>query len=147
MTSWGRIGIPDWEKYQHRDTLRGTGVLPWIKLYTRLHHSDEWMTLSGHRRAVLVGLWIEYAMSKGKLADDTATLSRRLALRVTRTDLEALEQAGHIEFLPAPRQPREDETRQEEKRKEETRKDQRKREKRRGAQTRAILLKVQVSWK
>lgn len=124
MSSDGLIGIRDWEQHQHRDVLRGPGALPWIKLYTRLHHSDEWMALSGHRRAVLVGLWIEYASSKGRLANDTASLSRRLALRVTRADLEALELAGYIEFLPAPCQPRKEEIRAEQKRTHETRRDQ-----------------------
>jgi hypothetical protein len=102
------IAIRGWDRFQHRDVLRGEGVPPWIKVYTRLHHNDAWMTLSGHRRAILLGLWIEYAQSRKDLAENTAELSRKLALRVTTRDLEALNHAGFIDFLPAPCKPRVD---------------------------------------
>jgi len=102
------IAIRGWDRFQHRDVLRGVGVPPWIKVYTRLHHNDAWMTLSGHRRAILLGLWIEYAQSRQELAENTAELSRKLALRVTTRDLEALNDAGFIDFLPAPCKPRVD---------------------------------------
>ena len=31
------------------------GVPPWIKVFTRLHHNDAWMALSGNRREILSG--------------------------------------------------------------------------------------------
>lgn len=70
--------------------------MPWIKVYTRLLHDDNYLTLTGHRRAVLHGLWLEYATSRRELPDNTLMISRRLALKVTRRDLEALNHAGFI---------------------------------------------------
>src|SRR5262245_31618718 len=86
-----------WDDYQHRDAARSK-VLPWIKNETKLLSSPDYVDLSGHRRAVLHGIWLEYARSLRRLPDDTATLSRRLGLRVARADLEALSDAGFIEF-------------------------------------------------
>ncbi len=91
------IVVPRWDEFQHRDMARST-VPPWIKTYTRLLSDETYLALSGHRRAVLHGLWLEYARTRRQLTDGTATLSRRLALRVSTSDLEALSHAGFIHF-------------------------------------------------
>lgn len=70
----------------------------WIKNYRRLLSKDEYLELTGHRRGILHGLWLEYAMSDGRLRENTRTISSRLALKVTTRDLEALNHAGFIEF-------------------------------------------------
>ena len=89
------IQIPDWERFQHykdRDP-------PWIKNYVKLLHKDEYLSLSGHARGILHGIWMTYSTSHRQLRGDTATLSRRLNLKVTRHDLEALVQAGFIQLV------------------------------------------------
>lgn len=91
------IVVPRWKDYQHRDSARSK-VPPWIKNETKLLSSPDYLSLTPHRRAMLHALWLEYARSLRRLPDDTATLSRRLGLRVLRTDLEALNHAGFIEF-------------------------------------------------
>lgn len=88
------IVIEDWRKFQH---YKDRSPL-WIKNYTELMHDDDYLGLTGNRRAILHGLWLEYATSRCRVADDTAVLSRRLALKVTRRDLEALNHAGFITF-------------------------------------------------
>jgi hypothetical protein len=89
--------VPNWNGstgFQHyRDR-----VPRWIKNYTELMSDDAYIGLTGHRRGILHGLWLEYASSRCRLAVDTASLSRRLALRVTMKDLEALNHAGFLEF-------------------------------------------------
>lgn len=90
------IRVLNWEKFQHRDALRGDGPPPWIKFYTRLLSKEEFRTLTGHQRAVLVGIWLEYARSLGKLSAETGDLSERLGLRVQRRDLAALVDADFI---------------------------------------------------
>jgi hypothetical protein len=87
------IVIRNWETFQHYKNRNP----PWIKTYTELLSSDEYLGLSGHRRALLHGLWLEYARSHRRLALDTASLSRRLNLRVTSADIESLNDAGFIE--------------------------------------------------
>lgn len=88
------IVIAGWDRFQHyKDRWP-----PWIKNYTELLADDDYLSLSGHRRSILHGLWLAYAMSHGRLTDDTASLSRRLSLRVTTADLEALNHAGFIHF-------------------------------------------------
>ncbi len=91
------IVIPRWDEFQHRDMARST-VPPWIKTYTKLLHDDEYLALTGDQRAILHGLWLEYASSRRRLRLDTRSLSSRLRLRVTSAQLEALNHAGFIEF-------------------------------------------------
>ncbi len=91
------IVIPKWEDFQHRDAARVV-VPTWVKTFTKLLSDSDYLDLSGHRRAVLHGLWLEYARSTRRLRLDTLSLSRRLALRVTTADLEALNHAGFIHF-------------------------------------------------
>ena len=88
------IIVRNWERFQHykdRDPY-------FIKLYTELQHDHNWLALTGHQRAVLVGIWLEYASARCQLPLNTASLTRRLALRVSSATLEALNPAGFIEF-------------------------------------------------
>jgi len=98
------IVIPNWEKFQHYKTRDGESVLrpEWIKNYGRLLHDDAYRRLSFPQRAVLHGLWLEYAASGREIADDTAALSQRLGGRVTRATLDALNHAGYIAFSSRP---------------------------------------------
>lgn len=91
------IVVRNWERFQHRDAARSS-VPPWIKLHTQLLSDEAYLELSVGRRAMLVGIWLEYARTRRRLPDDTATLTRRLAQRVLRADLEALNDAGFIGF-------------------------------------------------
>lgn len=91
------IVITKWEEFQHRDAFRSR-TPTWIKVFTELHHKDEWLDLTGHQRGVLLGLWLEYVLARGQLRLDTVSLSRRLNLRVTARILERLNHAGWIEF-------------------------------------------------
>lgn len=89
--SW--IVIPRWEEFQHyknRDPV-------WIRVYTRLLSDDAYLSLTPHRALVLHRLWLEYARSGRTLPLDTRKLSRRLSLRVTSRDIEALNDAGFVE--------------------------------------------------
>lgn len=91
------IVVPRWdgpEGFQHYRDRRPK----WIKLYTDLQHSDEWRELTGHQRAVLVGIWLEYASSACQLVLSTSSLSSRIGLRVSRATLETLNHAGFIHF-------------------------------------------------
>jgi len=87
------ITIRNWDRFQHykdRDP-------PWIKNYTALLHDESYRELSMADRGVLHGLWLEYASSHRVLRGDTASITRRLGQRVTRTQLERLNDAGFIE--------------------------------------------------
>lgn len=68
----------------------------WIKNYRRLLYKDEYRDLSGHCRAILHGVWLEYASTDGRLRADSSSLSSRLALRVTSKHIESLSHAGFI---------------------------------------------------
>ncbi len=92
-----QIVIPRWEEFQHYKRREP----PWLKVYTRLHSDDTYLDLSSHLRGVLLGIWIEYARSGCDLAVTTATLTRRLNVKVTTRDLETLNHAGYIELLLA----------------------------------------------
>jgi hypothetical protein len=92
MPEW--IVIPKWDEFQHYKDR----APKWIKTYVELMSDAAYLELSGHQRAVLHGLWLEYASARCRLAVDTGSLTRRLNLRVTRRTLERLNQAGFITF-------------------------------------------------
>lgn len=104
------IVIPKWDEFQHPDALR-SGTIPWVKTFTRLLSDDSYLDLSGHRRAILHGIWLEYARARGQLSLryrldtrstpaqyrlDTVSLTRRLNLRVTHDDIKTLQTNGYI---------------------------------------------------
>lgn len=89
------IVIPRWDEFQHRDMARST-IPPWIKTYTKLLHDEAYLSLTSHQRAVLHGLWLEYASARRHLLLSTTSLSARLRLRVMSRDIEALNHAGFI---------------------------------------------------
>lgn len=84
-------GIDGLQHYLDRDPY-------FIKNYRRLLAKDEYLNLNGHTRGILHGLWLLYAMSDGRLREDTHFLSSRLLLRVTKFHLTSLNHAGFIEF-------------------------------------------------
>lgn len=88
----------NWKDHQHADTTKRGHAPKWIKNHTRLLHDDDYRKLSGHRRAILHGLWLDYAMSGGRLRVDPKMIGSRLGLVVKMADLEALNQAGFIDF-------------------------------------------------
>ena len=93
------IVIPKWDELQH---YKNVDRPAWIKLYAKLHHDQRYLDLTGHERAVLFGIWIEYASSGARLRLDARSLSHRLALRVTSANLERLNHAGFIRFRSRP---------------------------------------------
>jgi len=94
MADLGWIEIPRWRDFQHYDPAKRTP--PWVKTYTRLMSDGAYLDLTGDQRAILHGLWLEYASSSCRLRAETRSLTRRLNLRVTRAQLERLEEAGFI---------------------------------------------------
>ncbi len=92
------ISVRNWRRFQHY-TDRNP---PWIKNYTDLLKDDAYLDLSSHRRAILHGLWLVYASVKARPRLDARSLSRRLEMKVTRADIEALISAGFIEFTDSP---------------------------------------------
>ncbi len=92
------IQVNNWERFQHPDAARSL-VPPWIKSWTELLSNDAYLDLSPHCRAVLHGIWLEYARSRRQLAVNTASLTRRLSLRVSSRQLKTLSDAGFITFV------------------------------------------------
>ncbi len=86
-----------WRRFQHYDPTKRN--LPWIKNYLELMRDDAYMDLTGNQRAILHGLWLEYASTRCQLHADTRSLSRRLNLRVTKQQLETLNHAGFIDIV------------------------------------------------
>lgn len=88
------IVVRNWQRFQHYKDRNPT----WIKNYVELLHDPTYLELPEGCRAILHGLWLEYASSRARVRLDTRSLSRRLALRVTTRQLERLSDAGFIEF-------------------------------------------------
>lgn len=95
MEGW--ISVRNWRQFQHYDPAKRQPR--WLKVYTELMSDDAWLELSGHDRAVLVCLWLEYASSRCRLRADTRSLTRQLHLRVTSATLERLVYAGWIDIV------------------------------------------------
>jgi hypothetical protein len=91
------IVVNRWEEFQHPDVMRSQSPA-WIKVYTNLLDNPDYLGLTPPQRGVLHGLWILYARSHGHVPENTATLSRKLNVRVLKRTLEALNHAGFIHF-------------------------------------------------
>lgn len=86
------VQVVGWDKFQHYKDRRPT----WIKNYVDLLRRDEYTDLTPGARAVLHGIWL---MTASRHAGDVLradNLSRDLNMRVTRAQLDSLEQAGFV---------------------------------------------------
>ncbi len=93
------IWVNGWEKFQTYSKRRGKPwAPPWIKVYASLWEKDEFLRLPVPSRLMLLGIFNAFATTRGRLANDTRTLSRRLDQRVTNTQLLLLNHAGFIAF-------------------------------------------------
>jgi len=93
------IVVTNWRRFQYYRNRNP----PWIKNLTQLLHDDNYLSLPPGTRALLHGLWLEYASSNARLRLDTRSLSARLRLRVTKQQLDWLERKGFIEYAQTPR--------------------------------------------
>ena len=89
------IVIRNWDRFQHYRDRRP----PWIKCYLELMSDDAYLELSSNRRALLHGLWMTFALSRGVVTANTRRLSELVHQRVTSQDLQALSQAGFIQLV------------------------------------------------
>jgi hypothetical protein len=93
------IVVTNWRRFQYYRNRNP----PWIKNLTQLLHDDNYLSLPPGTRALLHGLWLEYASSNARVRLDTRSLSARLRLRVTKQQLDWLERKGFIEYAQTPR--------------------------------------------
>lgn len=91
------ISVCNWRKFQHYDPAKRRPV--WIKNNLDLMSRDEYRDLNAGSRAVLHGIWLEYASSQCRLKFDPSSLSTRLNLRVRKSHLVSLVDAGFIEVV------------------------------------------------
>jgi len=91
------IWIYRWQDFQHYRPERDRAPA-WIKDYTKQLDDERYLELSAFQRGVLHDLRIAFARTFGRLSTDTRQLSDRLGLRLTRVTLDALSDAGFIEF-------------------------------------------------
>ena len=89
------IEVVNWGKFQHYKDRNPN----WIKNYTELLHDPNYLELSAGERAILHGLWLEYALSHARVRLSTSTLRARLQLKVSKRQLESLNHAGFIRFV------------------------------------------------
>lgn len=87
------IVVPQWGRFQHYGRTRRP---IWIKNYNALLHKDDYIDLTLGLRGLLHGLWLAYADSEGRLR--RRDLAATLHARARDVHLEALQQAGFIEF-------------------------------------------------
>ena len=88
------IEVRNWNKFQHYKDRNP----PWVKNYIKLLHDENYLSLPPGTRAILHGLWLEYAASEQKIPLSTRIISARLRCKVTIRQLEALNHAGFIRF-------------------------------------------------
>jgi hypothetical protein len=93
--SW--ISVRHWRRFQHYDPEKRQP--PWIKNYTELTRSDEYLSLGASERAILHGIWLEYASSQCALRFDPVLIGRRLNLRVRKQHLVSLCDAGFLDVV------------------------------------------------
>lgn len=86
------IVIPKWEEFQHYKDRDPT----WIKTYRSQLDNPDYLDLTFAQRGLLHDLRLLYALSATKVRVDERKLGKRLNRRVTKQNLETLNQAGFI---------------------------------------------------
>jgi hypothetical protein len=90
----GWISIPGWRRFQHYDPAKRQP--PWIKAYLELLDDEDYLALAPGARSLLHGIWLMYASSRCQVRFDARSISARLRLRVTTSQLVSLSDAGWI---------------------------------------------------
>jgi hypothetical protein len=92
------IWVTRWEEFQHYkpDPKRGPA---WIKAYTAQLHDDRYLGLTDRQRSLLHDLRLIFAVTRGRLPRSEAVIARHRHRQTFRSDLEALNRAGLIEFV------------------------------------------------
>lgn len=91
------IEVPNWDLFQHPDAAR-SGVLPWIKVYTRLMSHPDFLDLTFAERGLLLSIWLEYATSRAALREHAGSMTRQLGQKVDQRALNRLNHAGFVQF-------------------------------------------------
>jgi hypothetical protein len=93
------IWVNRWEEFQTFQVKKGKPwVPPWIKVYHSLLDEPAYIDLTPETRCLLEGIWKLFARTRGTLRKDTRNLSRQLNQRVTKQQLERLNDAGWLDF-------------------------------------------------
>jgi len=92
------IWIARWEEFQHY-TPEPDRPPVWIKDHVRQIVDDRYLRLTDRQRALIRDLRDLFAMTRGRLPDDTPTIARYRHRHTRDADLKALSDAGLIEVL------------------------------------------------
>lgn len=94
----GYIWISRWNEFQHYrpDSSRAP---KWIKDYIGQMNDDRYLSLTDRQRALLRDLRDVFAMTLGRVPDDTRTISRHRHSQTRDEDLETLSRAGLIDRI------------------------------------------------
>ncbi len=91
------IWISRWEEFQHYAPNPERGPA-WIKNYTAQLSDERYLDLTDRQRALLHDVRAVFAVTRGRLSRSTAVVSRHRHRQTFRSDLDALNDAGLIEF-------------------------------------------------
>jgi hypothetical protein len=93
------IWVNKWDEFQSFQKKRGKPwAPPWIKIYPQLLDDYDFVGLPWQTQLVLLKVFMAFSQTRGRLSADTRELSRQLAQRVTRAQLDSLSHAGWIEL-------------------------------------------------
>jgi len=91
------VWIARWGDFQHYRPERDSGPA-WIKDYTKQLRDDRYLGLTDRQRALLGDIRRIFAVAFPWLRRDVAVIARHRHQQTFRTDLDALRDAGFIEF-------------------------------------------------
>lgn len=86
------VDVTDWSRLRHYRSRRPV----WLKLHIALLRDDRYLSLTAAQRALLHGIWLLFAETRGRVKARPSWLSSNLGFRVTTASLEALVHAGFI---------------------------------------------------
>ncbi len=95
----GYIWITRWEDFQTFQRKRGKPwAPPWIKTYLAQLHDDRYLALTDRQRALLHDLRCIFAVTLGRVPRDSAAVTHHRHRQTFRSDLDALNHAGLIQY-------------------------------------------------
>lgn len=92
------IWIAKWEEFQHYRPERDRPPA-WLKDYTKQLRDERYLSLTDRQRALLGDVRRVFAAAFGRVPDDTRALTRHRHSHTLRSDLDALNHAGFIEYV------------------------------------------------
>lgn len=73
--------VKNWDKYQHRDALRGLGPMPWIRVQTSILSDDKIIKLTAHQKYLWFIVLLTAGTTRNRVGTDCVHIAHTMGTR------------------------------------------------------------------